>query len=160
MNAGYFAIDSLRLEKGYRAWGHELTPLVTPYEAGLGFAVKLDKAAPFKGQTALRAWKEKHGATPPRRMVSVVLQDPDAYPLGDEPLLRYGQLVGYLRSAAWGHTLGRGVGLAFLTRPGGLGADKEWIRQGQYEIEIHGKRWKADVSLQPPYDPTSQRVKM
>ena len=52
MNAGYFAIDSLRLEKGYRAWGHELTPLVTPYEAGLGFAVKLDKAAPFTGPTA------------------------------------------------------------------------------------------------------------
>ena len=198
------AIDSLRLEKGYRSWGHELNPSLNPYEAGLGFAVALDKAgaaAPsdsdsatdstalsagsgaegFIGQRALQAFKaglasRGPGASPQRRIVSVVFRDPLAYPLGDEPLFRSGVLLGYLSSASWGHTLGRGVALALLTRPSdseadsdsdrqgepNTGADKAWVEQPgvEYEVEIHGTKWKVDVSLQPPYDPKSSRVKM
>jgi glycine cleavage system aminomethyltransferase T len=161
VNAGYFAIDSLRLEKGYRAWGHDLSPSYTPYEAGLGFAVKLDKASKFVGQEALRKFKAKHGATPPTRMVSVLFRDPDAYPLGDEPILRDNVLVGYLSSAGWGHTLGKGVGLGYVSTPGKQSPlTKEWLEAAQYEVEVHGKRWPVDVSLQAFYDPKSTRVKM
>lgn len=161
LNAGYFAIDSLRLEKGYRAWGHDLSPMINPYEAGLGFAVKLDKSTPFKGQEALKKYKQQWSNTPPTRMVSILFRDSDAYPLGDEPILRNGELVGYLSSAGFGHTLGRGVGLGYVSTPGKKSpVTKEWLEGAEYEVEVHGKKWKVDVSLQPFYDPKSTRIKM
>jgi glycine cleavage system aminomethyltransferase T len=122
--------------------------------------VALDKGVEFKGQRALKEYKAKYGATPPRRLVSVTFANPDAYPLGDEPLYRDNKLLGYLSSASWGHSIGRGVGLAYLSHPEGKGIDKSWLESAKYEVEIHGTRWEVQVSLQAPYDPKSLRVKM
>ena len=154
-NAGYYAIDSLRLEKGYRAWGRELTPDVTPYEAGLGFAVALGKPGEFRGQARLANLK---GHTPTRRVVSLVVDAPHTNLWGGELILRNGNPVGFVTSAAFGHTLGRPVALGIVTRGDGA-ADKEWIDGGSYEIDLAGERYMASISLKAPYDPASLRVK-
>lgn len=166
---GYFAIDSLRLEKGYRAWGSDLTPDRNPDEAGLGFAVRIDKNAPFIGQEALKQQRVARGGAPPStRLVAVRFRDPAAYPHGDEPLWRDGHIVGRLTSAVWGHTLERGVGLAYITSPssskdGGrlTPVTAEWLAQedATHEVELDGRRFRVDLSLKPFYDPTSARVK-
>jgi 4-methylaminobutanoate oxidase (formaldehyde-forming) len=154
-NAGYYAIDSLRLEKGYRAWGRELTPDITPYEAGLGFAVALDKPGGFKGQARLAELK---GQTPARRVVSLVVDAPHTNLWGGELILRDGAPVGFVTSAAFGHTIGRPVALGIVSRGDGA-ADKAWIDGGSYEIDLAGERYTAAVSLKAPYDPASLRVK-
>ena len=154
-NAGYYAIDSLRLEKGYRAWGRELTPDVTPYEAGLGFAVALDKSAAFAGKERLLQLKRD---VPTRRVVSLVVDAAHTNVWGGELILRDGAAVGFITSAAFGHTVGRPVALGTVTRADG-GADKDWIEGGRYEIDLAGERYAAAVSLKAPYDPASLRVK-
>ena len=112
-DAGYYAVESLRLEKGYRAWGRELTPDDTPFQAGLGWAVKLDKPGGFIGQKALVEAKAKPLA---RRLVSVVLEDGEPLLWGGETLLRDGRPVGDLSSAGYGHTVGASVGLGYVKR--------------------------------------------
>jgi glycine cleavage system aminomethyltransferase T/glycine/D-amino acid oxidase-like deaminating enzyme len=154
-NAGYYAIDSLRIEKGYRAWGRELSPDITPYEAGLGFAVALDKPGGFNGQAALARLK---GQTPTRRLVSLVVDAPHTNLWGGELLLRDDAPVGFITSAAFGHTVGRPVALGVVSRTDGP-ADKAWIESGRYEIDLAGSRFPAAVSLKAPYDPASLRVK-
>lgn len=110
-DAGYYAIDALRIEAGRRAWGAELGPDETPFEAGLGFAVAMDKPQAFMGRDALRASQER----PPRKkLVSVVLDDPAHYAWGSEALSLDGQAVGELSSAGWGLRAGRCMGLAWL----------------------------------------------
>ena len=110
-NAGYYAIDSLRLEKGYRAWGRELSPDITPYEAGLGFAVALDKPGGFRGQAKLAALK---GQVPSRRVASLVVDAPHTNLWGGELILRDGAPAGFVTSAAFGHTIGRPVALGIV----------------------------------------------
>jgi glycine cleavage system aminomethyltransferase T len=154
-NAGYYAIDSLRLEKGYRAWGRELSPDITPYEAGLGFAVALDKPGGFNGQSTLARLK---GQTPTRRLVSLVVDAPNTNLWGGELVLRDDAPVGFVTSAAFGHTLGRPVALGVVSRTDGP-ADKAWIESGRYEVDLAGSRFPAAVSLKAPYDPASLRVK-
>jgi 4-methylaminobutanoate oxidase (formaldehyde-forming) len=154
-NAGYYAIDSLRLEKGYRAWGRELTPDITPWEAGLGFAVALDKPGGFKGRARLADLK---GQAPARRIVSLVVDAPHTNLWGGELILRDGAPVGFVTSAAFGHTIGRPVALGVVSRGDGA-ADKAWIDSGSYEIDLAGERYMAAVSLKAPYDPASLRVK-
>ena len=153
-DAGYYAIESLRVEKAYRAWGRELTTDDTPLEAGLGFAVRFDKAAPFIGREALLAQRGKPLA---KRLVSFVLEDPQALPLGDEPIWCEGSIVGSITSAAYGHTLGRAVAMGYVSRPGGV--DAAYLSQACFEIEIAGDRFSARGGFKAPYDPDGLRVK-
>ncbi|MCE2971578.1 MAG: FAD-dependent oxidoreductase, partial [Burkholderiales bacterium] len=146
VNAGYYAVESLRLEKGYRAWGRELTPDINPYEAGLGFAVKLDKEGGFRGREALLQARER-GVR--RRIVSLVVDAPHTNLWGNELILRDGVPVGFVTSAAFGHTLGKPVALGLITRTDGL-ADKAWLEAGRYEVDLAGEKFAAVVSLKAP----------
>ena len=152
-HAGYHALDSLRMEKGYRGWGHDISGSDTPLEAGLGFAVAWNKPADFTGRAASVKQKEVGVA---RRLVQFALDDPDALAYHDEPIYRDGVLVGQLTSAAYGHTLGRAVGLGYVTAPA-PGTEPAWYTAGQYEIEIACEKVPARASLRPLYDPASQR---
>jgi 4-methylaminobutanoate oxidase (formaldehyde-forming) len=152
-DAGYYAIESLRLEKGYRAWGRELTPDYNPYEAGLGFAVDLDKGD-FLGRAALVAAKGKPLS---RRLLSFAGTSADT-PLahGGELILRDGEPAGEITSASYGHTLGGIVALGYVTTGGAAGAD---LLSAHYEIDIAGDRVPVKASLKAPYDPANARVK-
>ena len=153
-NAGYYAVESLRLEKGYRAWGRELTPDYNPYEAGLSFAVKLDKGD-FIGRDALLAAR---GKPPARRLLSFVATSPDT-PIahGGELVLRNGEPVGDLTSAAYGHTVGGIVALGYAAT-GGARVDDAWLA-ARFEIDIAGERVPVRASLKAPYDPKGEKLK-
>lgn len=153
--AGYYALNSLRLEKAYRSWGHDISGGDTPLEAGLGFAVAWDKPGGFRGREALLHQKE---AGLRRRLVQFALEDHDALLLHDEPIYRDGVLVGRVASAAYGHTLGRSVGLGYVEAPE-AGAARSWFETGRYEIELASQLYAARASLQPMYDPKSERPK-
>jgi sarcosine dehydrogenase len=153
-DAGYYAIDSLRMEKAYRAWGRELTVEDTPFQAGLGFAVRLDKPGGFIGRDALLRERD---APLTRRLVTLVLDDPGALPLGDEPIVCDGRIAGAVTSAAYGHTLGRAVAMGYLRHPDGV--DAALLDGAALELEIAGDRFKARGSLRAPYDPQGLRVK-
>jgi glycine cleavage system aminomethyltransferase T/glycine/D-amino acid oxidase-like deaminating enzyme len=154
-HAGYHALDSLRMEKAYRSWGHDISGGDTPLEAGLSFAVAWDKPGGFTGRDALLRLKEAGVA---RRLVQFALADPDAFAYHDEPIYRDGVLAGRVSSAAYGHTLGRTVALGYVTAPE-PGTPASWYTAGDYEIEIAGERVGAGASLRPLYDPASQRPK-
>jgi 4-methylaminobutanoate oxidase (formaldehyde-forming) len=153
-DGGYYAIDSLRLEKGYRAWGRELTPDYTPYEAGLSFAVDLNKGN-FIGRAALTAAKDKPLQ---RRMLSFVATSPET-PLAHsgELILRNGKPAGEVTSAAYGHSVGGVVALGYVAT-GGDKVDAAFL-SGPFEIDIAGERVPVRASLKAPYDPASARVK-
>ena len=151
--AGYYALDSLRIEKGYRAWGRELTPHDTPLEAGLGFTVRLDKPG-FIGRDALIAQRAR-GVS--RRLLLFALDDPDVVAWGDEPIYRNDELVGTLTSAAHGHTLGRAVAMGYVRCTPGSPA--ETVQDGRYEIDIAGTRVAARVSLRAWHDPMGARLR-
>jgi len=158
VNAGYYAVDSLRLEKGYRAWGRELTPDINPFEAGLAFAVNWTKGD-FVGRAALERLRSSGGASAVRRrVVALAVDAPHTNLWGNELILRDSAPVGFITSAAFGHTIGRPVALGLITNAGGA-ADKTWIEAGSYEIDLAGERFAATVSLKAPYDPDSLRVK-
>jgi 4-methylaminobutanoate oxidase (formaldehyde-forming) len=153
-DAGYYALDSLRMEKAYRAWGREVTIDDTPWEAGLGFAVRLDKPVPFLGREALLEQRER---TLTKRLLTFVLEDEAALPWGDEPILRDGHVVGTVTSAGFGHTLGRGVAMGYVRDPDGV--DDAYVAGGRFELDVAGDRIPARASLVPPYDPRALRVK-
>jgi 4-methylaminobutanoate oxidase (formaldehyde-forming) len=154
-NAGYYAIDSLRIEKGYRAWGRELTPDYTPFESGLAFAVKLNKDIPFRGREALIDQKSR-GVT--RRLGVLTLENPDTILWGGELIVRNGRPAGHLTSAAYGHTLGRAVALGYVVNDAGP-ADNVFIESGRYQVDVAGDLVDAHVHLRAPYDPKAERVK-
>ncbi len=154
--AGYYAIESLRLEKGYRAFGRELGPDTSPVEAGLSFTCKLGTHIPFRGREAVERQKAAGVA---RRLVSLVVSDPAAYAWGGELMLRDGEPAGFASSAAFGHTVGRAVLLGYVERRDGGKADRDWLSQGRYQVAIGGERYDATVSLQPPYDPSGARIR-
>jgi 4-methylaminobutanoate oxidase (formaldehyde-forming) len=153
-DAGYYAMDSLRCEKAYRAWGREVTTEDTPWEAGLGFAVRLDKAVPFIGREALVSRRTQPLT---KRLLAFVLEDPDALPWGDEPILRDGRVVGVVTSAAFGHTLGRAVAMGYVREPAGV--DEAYIAGGAFALDVGGARVPARASLAAPYDPRGLRIK-
>jgi 4-methylaminobutanoate oxidase (formaldehyde-forming) len=164
VNAGYYAIESMRLEKGYRAFGRELTPDYNPVEAGLLFACKLGTDISFLGREAL----EKARAEGPRRkLVSLVLDDPDAVPQtepgsmmwGGELVLRDGVAVGQVMSGAWGETLGAPVGLAYVRHHAADVVTPAYLRDGAYQVNIGGNVRPATLHLRPPYDPAGTRVR-
>nr|WP_258562497.1 aminomethyltransferase family protein [Nocardioides sp. MAH-18] len=148
-DAGYYAIESLRLEKGYRAFGRELTPDYGPAEAGLVFATALKGDKDFLGRAALeehRAALAAGGAR--RRLVSLVVESPDPMLWGGELLLRDGVAAGQVTSAAWGETVGSSVGLAYVRHDGPVTAD--WLAAGGFEVDVAGERHGVRLSLQPP----------
>ncbi|GLR91636.1 FAD-dependent oxidoreductase [Bradyrhizobium iriomotense] len=153
-HAGYVALNTLRLEAGYRDWGSDVSDEDSPLESGLGFTIAWKKGEDFIGRSVL----ESQRAQVPRRRL-VQLAAPRAVPLmfGTEPVWRNGSLVGYLRSAGFGHTLGCGVGMGYLHSASGVSA--EWLAQGNFEIEIAGERHAAIASLRPFYDLNRTRVK-
>ena len=155
--AGFFALNSLRMEKGYRHWGHDIGEEDTPYQAGLGFAVALDKPGGFVGRDALL--RQKAAGPMTRRMVQVRLKDSDHPPLmfHHEPILRDGQIVGSIMSGAYGHRIGASLGLGYVSVEGGVTA--EWLRSGPFEIEIAMKRYAAELQFGPWYDPKGERIR-
>ncbi len=154
-HAGMHAMNSLRMEKAYRHWGHDITDEENPLEAGLGFAVAWDKPGGFIGRDAL-ARKKDEGLR--QRLVQFLLKDSEAMLYHNEPIYRDGLIVGYLTSGMYGHTLGGAVGLGYVGNPQGVSA--AFINDGTYEIEISGTRVPATASLRPLYDPKSERVKI
>ncbi|GBC87738.1 Dimethylglycine oxidase [bacterium HR12] len=147
--AGYRAIDSLRLEKGYRAWGADITPEDTPLEAGLGFAVKLDAGPDFIGREALLRQREEGVA---RRLRCLVLDDPRAQALGNEPVRHEGRVVARVTSGGIGYTVGRSIAYAWL--PAGL--DGVGTR---FEVEVFGEWVGAEVAAEPLWDPSGERIR-
>jgi glycine cleavage system aminomethyltransferase T/glycine/D-amino acid oxidase-like deaminating enzyme len=152
-NAGHYAINSLRLEKGYRAWGADISPDDTPLEADLAFAITWDKDIPFIGRQSLLKQKA-NGLT--RRLVTFVLQDPEPVLWGSEPIYRNGQPVGYTTSGSYGHTLGAAIGMGYVRNQTGVTPD--FIRAGKYEIGVNGRRYLAIPHLRAPYDPERKRI--
>jgi heterotetrameric sarcosine oxidase gamma subunit len=155
-NAGYYAIESLRLEKGYRAFGRELTPDDNPAEAGLLFACKLGTDVSFLGREAV---EKARAAGPRRRLASLVLADPAVMLWGGELILRDGRPAGQVTSAAWGATVGAAVGLGYLRDPGGGPVTVDSVVTGHYEVSVAGQLVPASASLRPPYDPAGRRVR-
>jgi 4-methylaminobutanoate oxidase (formaldehyde-forming) len=152
--AGYHALNSLRIEKGYRHWGHDITNEDTPLESGLGFTVKWDKAGGFIGREAL---DECRNAPLKRRLVQFRLEDPEPMLYHEEPIWREGVRVGRTTSGMYGHTLGGSVGLGYVEHPEGV--DHEFMASGNFELEVAGKRFAAAASLRPMYDPTGEKIK-
>ncbi|HKX08647.1 MAG TPA: FAD-dependent oxidoreductase [Stellaceae bacterium] len=153
--AGYHALNSLRIEKAYRHWGHDITEEDTPLEGGLGFAVAWRKPGGFIGREALLRQKET-GLK--RRLVTFALEDSKPMLYHSEPIWRDGKLVGRLTSGMFGHTVGRSVGLGYVENEGQIVADA-YIAQGKFEIEVAGDRVPAKATLGALYDPKSERVK-
>jgi 4-methylaminobutanoate oxidase (formaldehyde-forming) len=148
-DAGYYTIESLRLEKGYRAFGRELTPDLTPVEAGLVFATALEGGKEFLGRDALGAHRKALAAGGPRRrVVSFVLDDPEPMLWGGELVLRHGEPVGQVTSAAWGATVGASVGLALVRHDGSVTAAD--LAAGGYAVDVAGEAFPAVVSLRAP----------
>ncbi len=150
---GMHMMDSLRIEKGYRHFGHDITCEDNVIDAGLGFAVKVDKPD-FIGREAVIARKE---SGPENRMLQFKLTDPEPLLYHAEPILRDGEVVGYLSSGNYGHTLGGAVGLGYVPSKGEKLAD---VLASDYEIDVAGVKVKAEVSMKPMYDPKSERVKV
>jgi len=153
-NAGYRAIESLRLEKAYRAWGADIGPDHSPLMAGLGWAVKLKKDIPFLGREALEAQRAK---PLPRQLAGFTVDDPDVVLLGRETIYRNGERVGWLSSAGWGYTVEKNIGLGYVRDTEGVDAD--FVLSGDYELEVATERVPANVFLKPLYDPEMKRVK-
>ena len=154
-HCGYHALNALRIEKGYRHWGHDITDEDTPLEAGLGFAVKMDKPGGFIGREALLHQKAE-GLK--QRLVQFLLKSPEPMLYHNEPIWQGNRIAGYIRSGMYAHTLGAACGLGYVTAAGDsvvgpIGAD-------DYEIEIAGVRYPALASLKPMYDPSNSRIKM
>ncbi len=152
VDAGHYAVNSLRLEKAYRAFGAELSPDETPFEAGLAFAVDWDHG--FIGRDALLALR---GAPLRKRLVAFVLSDPSLPCWGGEVILRDGRPVGYTTSGSYGHTVGGGIALGYV-KNGGEAVTPEWIGAGRYALVVDGTAVPAVAHLRSPYDPDRRRV--
>jgi glycine cleavage system aminomethyltransferase T/glycine/D-amino acid oxidase-like deaminating enzyme len=154
-HAGYHALNSLRIEKAYRHWGHDMTDEDTLLEAGLGFTAAWDKPGGFVGRDALLRQREA-GVT--RRLAVFSLDDPEPLLLHNEPIWRDDRLAGRTSSGMFGHTVGRSVGLGYVRRDDGP-VTAEWLAAGSYEIEVANERFDARASLRPPYDPANARIR-
>jgi len=153
---GMHAMDSLRIEKAYRHWGHDITDEDTPLEAGLGFAVAFDKNSGFIGREALLRQREQKKLT--KRLLQFALEDPEPLLYHNEPIYRDGKLVGNTSSANYGHYLGRAIAMGYVRDE--VGVDPAYVAAGKWEIEVGLKRYPAKASLRPLYDPTSARMKV
>jgi 4-methylaminobutanoate oxidase (formaldehyde-forming) len=153
-DAGYRAIESLRLEKGYCAWGAELTPSTTPLEAGLDWAVKLDGEIPFLGRDALL---ERLDRAPAKRLACLVVANPEIVLLGRETIYRGGESVGWLTSGGWGYTVGLNLGYGYVRRPDGV--SQSWLETGDYALDVAGRRVPAELCRGALYDPGGAKIR-
>ena len=153
-HAGFHALNSLRMEKGYRHWGDDISTHDSPIEAGLAAAVAFDKEVPFMGRDALLRQRDEGIA---RRLVLFRLVDPEPLMHGDEPIWRDGKMAGAVTSAAYGHTIGVSVGLGYIEL--GPNSVQDVVAAGGFEIEIAGERFPAVASLRPFHDPDGIRVR-
>ena len=154
VNAGYRAIETLRLEKGYRAWGSDIGPDHTPVEAGLLWACKMKSGQPFLGRQALEA-QVAGGAR--KRLATFVVDDPAVILLGRETIYRDGVRVGWLSSGGFGHTVGRPIGMGYVRVPG---VDADYLATGVWELEVASERVPARAMFDALYDPKGERVKL
>jgi 4-methylaminobutanoate oxidase (formaldehyde-forming) len=155
-HAGLKALASLRMEKGYRDYGHDIDNTDTVLEAGLGFAVALDKPGGFIGREAVLA--QKASGPLARRLVQVLLTDPKPQLFHAEVVSRNGRPAGYIRSASYGFTLGGAVGLAMIDADQPI--DRKYLDEGEWTVQIGDAVYQAVTSLRPMYDPSSKRVQM
>ena len=156
-HAGLKALASLRMEKAYRDYGHDIDNTDSVLEAGLGFAVALDKPGGFLGRDAVAA--EKAAGPPRKKLVQILLKDPEPLLFHAEIVKRSGRAVGYIRAASYGHTLGGAVGLAMIDG-GGDNIDAKWLEAGEWTVDVANRQVPAVASLRPLYDPKNERVKM
>jgi len=154
-HAGLKALASLRMEKGYRDYGHDIDNTDTMLEAGLGFAAALDKPGSFIGRDAVLA--QKASGPLRKRLVQVLVKEPEPLMFHAEIVKRDGRAVGYVRAASYGHTLGGAVGLAMIEAD--VAIDQAWLDRGKWTVDIAGREYPARTSLQPLYDPAMKRVK-
>jgi len=161
-HAGLRALGSLRMEKGYRDYGHDLDNLDSLLEAGLGFTADYAKPGGFVGIEATLAQRDaqKREGGLPSRLVQVLLGDAAPLLYHGEVVYRDGAIVGDIRSASYGHTLGGAVGLSMVSRPDGAPVAADWIKSGKWEVDVAGTRHPARASLRPLYDPMNERIKM
>ena len=155
MPVGLKSLASLRMEKGYRDYGHDIDNTDSVLEAGLGFAVALDKPGGFIGRDAVLARKAEGPLR--KRLLQVQVTDPEPLMYHAEPVLRNGVPVGYIRAASYGFTLGGAVGLAMIEADEPI--DAAWIDAGEWTVEIAGHTFPAIASLKPLYDPTNARIR-
>jgi 4-methylaminobutanoate oxidase (formaldehyde-forming) len=155
-HAGTKALASLRMEKGYRDYGHDIDNTDSVLEAGLGFAVNLDKPGGFLGKEAVLAKKAEGPLR--KRLLQVLVSDPEPLLFHAEVIRRDGVPVGYVRAASYGFTLGAAVGLAMIEADEPI--DKAWIDAGEWTVEIADKQWPCTMSLRPLYDPTNEKIKV
>ncbi len=153
-NAGYRAIESLRLEKGYRAWGADIGPDHTPVEAGLDWAVRRDPATPYRGQDAIERQRRDCVA---KRLVGFTVDDPNVVLLGRETIYRDGARVGWLTSGGFGHSIGRPIGYGYVRNADGV--DTAWLDSGAYELDVATVRVPCQLHLRPLFDPANTRIR-
>ena len=155
VHAGLKALGSLRMEKGYRDYGHDIDNTDGPLETGFRFALAFDKPGGFIGREAVLGREAEGPLT--RRLVQVLVEDPAALLYHAEVIHRDGRAIGYVRAASYGHTLGGAVGLAMLEP--GCTVDEAYLASGRYEVDIAGVRYPVRVSLKPLYDPSNRRIR-
>jgi 4-methylaminobutanoate oxidase (formaldehyde-forming) len=151
---GYRALESLRLEKGYRAWGSDITPNDTPLEAGLGWAVKLRKNTDFVGRRAL---EKAAGKPPAKRFAGFTVDDPEIVLVGRETILRNGEPVGYLTSGGYGYTVEKNIGYGYVRHADGV--SDGFLASGDYELVVAMERTPAKIHLEAMYDPAGTKIK-
>ena len=154
VNAGYRAIESLRLEKGYRAWGADIGPDYSPLEAGLGWALDLKSGKPFLGREAI---VEQQARPLVKSLACFTLPDREVVLLGRETIYRDGERVGWLSSAGWGYTVNANIGIGYLRNAKGV--DSRYLQSGTYELEVASERLPCDLSLRALYDPSMSKPK-
>jgi 4-methylaminobutanoate oxidase (formaldehyde-forming) len=153
-HCGYHALNSLRIEKAYRDWSHDIGPDDTPLDAGLAFTCAWKKPGGFIGVQALLQAKN---SVPQRRLVQFLLEDPGPMLHHNEPIMNHGRQVGFITSGMYGHTLGGAVGLGYVRNEGGVTED--YLRDARFEVLIGNQKVQAIGSLKPLYDPTSARIR-
>jgi 4-methylaminobutanoate oxidase (formaldehyde-forming) len=156
--AGMHTMNNCRMEKAYRHWGHDISDEDTPVEAGLSFAVGWNKKGGFVGKAALEAQRQRN--VQPKRLVCLALtDDSDEAPMmyHEEPIYRDGVIVGSTTSGAWGHRVGRSLGLGYVRNEDGV--TRDWLSNGRWEVEIAWERYPARVQFEPFYDPKGERIR-
>jgi len=154
-HCGYHTLNTLRIEKAYREWAHDMGPLETLLEAGLGFTAAWDKPGGFIGREALVAQRDSGELK--RRLVQFLLDDPEPMLTHNEPILRDGKRVGYTLSSGYAHTLGACVAMGYINDDEGVSA--EYVADGTYTLEQANRTYTARASLTPMYDPKSLRAR-
>jgi 4-methylaminobutanoate oxidase (formaldehyde-forming) len=152
--AGFHAMNALRLEAGYRHWGHDISDEDTPLEAGLSFAVAWDKPVEFIGREALL---KQRGETRTKRLIQFRVEDPDLISYHDDPIFRNSVYVGRTTGGMWSHTQDRCLSMAYLNNPSGV--DQAWLDSGDWQIEIGTRRRPVTPSIRSFYDPQNQKVR-